>query len=302
MSSYLSSARQRSGFTVIHVIASVVVLLFVIGGVTYTVGRQKAQQRYNSAPEQSAPGSQRSEQATDNQGRQIANERSNSKSTSVSWMQTEKGWQANGTPPACPSPLNLKVPANLSLATAVLMPGQPRGGNYKPHGGLRFDNQKDNNITVTVPMDAQLVRGARYISEGQVQYTFDFITPCGLMHRLGHLLVLEPKYQKIAETFPAAAEGDSRTNNVNPPVEVKAGEVIATQVGVKNNTFFDWGVYDIKQTNEAAKNATWASQHDPELAQHALCWLDLLSSADSATVKSLPPGDPESGKKSDFCK
>src|SRR5690348_2990501 len=55
------------------------------------------------------------------------------------WMQRDTGWTAMETPPACPDPLNLKAPTDLSKVTAILYPGQTRGGNYKPHGGFRMD-------------------------------------------------------------------------------------------------------------------------------------------------------------------
>lgn len=224
----------------------------------------------------------------------------------LTWMPTADGWQASGTLPVCPSPV-LKTPVDLTNVTSILYPGQTRGGNYKPHGGFRFDNAKSSNVTVAAPMDAVIVNGSRYLVSGEIQYTFDFISPCGIMYRLGHLLTLDPKYQTIADNFPAAVEGDSRTTNINPQVPVVIGETIATAVGITKgglNVFFDFGVYDVKTKNQASQDATWAANpvHDPTLAQHALCWFDLLPSADAAKVKSLPGGDGTAGKTSDYCK
>lgn len=223
--------------------------------------------------------------------------------TTVQWMQIADGWQANGTPPACPTPL-MNSPVDLANATSILYPGQIRGGNYKPHGGFRFDQATTSNIDVTAPADAVIVRGARYLVNGESQYTFDFIMPCGVMYRLGHLLTLSAKYQAIVDQFPPAQEADSRTTNVSPQIAVIAGETIATAVGVTQgglNVFFDFGVYDLKQKNAAAADAAYAASHDPELAQHALCWFDSLPTAAAATVKSLPPADSASGKNSDYC-
>ncbi len=227
----------------------------------------------------------------------------NSQNT-VMWRLTESGWQASGDAPKCPDPFDLNPPVDLSEVTSILYPGQTRGGNYKPHGGFRFDNIKNNEAEVTVPMDATVVQGAQFLVDGEIQYTFDFIMPCGIMYRLGHLRVLDPKFQTIADTFPAAQEGDSRTTMVNPPVSVQQGEVIATKIGITKdgNTFVDFGVYDLKSKNEASQNPTWASQHTSDLEQRAVCWFDLLSTADEATVRSLPAGDPTSGKTSDYCK
>ena len=236
-----------------------------------------------------------------------ATQRNSSGSAStVTWQATADGWQSNGTPLACPKPLRVPAPTDLSTATSVLYPGQTRGGNYKPHGGLRFDGNANNAVIVRVPMDGSVMLGARYLVDGEVQYTFDIMSPCGIMNRLGHLLVLTPKFQSIANKFPAPTEGDSRTTFVNPPVKVQAGEVMATQVGVTakgKNVFFDWGVYDYRSTNAKAADAQWTAQHksDFSLAGHALCWLALLPEPDRARVQSLPAGDPTSGKSSDYC-
>ncbi len=222
------------------------------------------------------------------------------------WQLTQDGWQATGTLTQCDYPLLIGTPVDLSQVTSILYPGQTRGGNYKPHGGFRFDNIHDNVVEVKAPMDAVVVQGARYLVDGEIQYTFDFITPCGIMYRLGHFRELSPKYQALADKFPEAMEGDSRTTQVNPQVSVRNGEIIATKVGITagGNTFFDYGVYDLRSKNLASQDPVWAANpiHDPILAQHAICWLNLLGPANSAIVNSLPAGDPTSGKTSDYCK
>lgn len=222
----------------------------------------------------------------------------------VHWQQMDGGWKPMGTAPECDPNLTFKLPTDITKVTGILYPGQTRGGNYKPHGGFRMDNAKNTDVSVTAPLDGNVVRGANFLVDGEIQYTFDIMHSCGIMYRVGHLLTLPPKFLDIAKAFPAAQENDSRTMNINPPVPVKLGEVIATSVGVTKptiNTFFDWGVYDMRQKNEASKNASWAADKDPELAPHAVCWFDWLNAADKAKVKSLPPGDPQSGTKSDYC-
>lgn len=222
------------------------------------------------------------------------------------WQFDGSEWRALGTPPACPDPLVFDSPVDVSRVTSILYPGQTRGGNYKPHGGFRFDTIEDNQMEVTVPMDSVVTEGARYLVGGEIQYTFDFIAPCGVMFRLGHLLTLSPKFQEIADTFPAARENDSRTTQVNPPISVKAGENIATAIGVKadTNTFVDFGVYDLRKTNSASQNSTWAGEHaeGKSLEWYAICWFDNLGPDDSALVKSLPSADSQGGKTSDYCK
>ena len=224
----------------------------------------------------------------------------------VTWQPTDKEWTHSGTLPACPSPL--PTPVDLNKATALLYPGQYRGGDYKPHGGFRFDKNTSNSVSVMAPMDAEVVRGAHYTLNGEDQYVFDFIAPCGYMYRFGHMLTLSPKLASIANKLPKNGEGDSRDTPVNPRVSFKAGESIATAVGIikgdRNtiNVFVDWGMYDLRVKNQASQNADWAAKHPNGTEQHAICWFDLLSAQEEAQVRALPPADPGSGTNSDYCK
>src|SRR4030067_3156235 len=180
----------------------------------------------------------------------------------------------------CPEPFVFQMPVDITKATSILYPGQIRGNDYKAHGGLRFDRSRPDEITVIAPYDAKVIAGARYPVNGEVQYTFDFEHPCGVRYRFGHLLTLAPKFQTIAEKFHMPEETDSRTTQVNPPLDVKQGEIIATAVGLTKggpevfgglNTFVDWGVYDYRQQNEASKDPNWASAYsseDPDWGQY----------------------------------
>lgn len=221
------------------------------------------------------------------------------------WQQREGGWAAMSTAPECGDQPLMKAPADISKATGILYPGQTRGGNYKPHGGFRFDNSTDNKITVTAPIDGFLVRGGSYIAEGEIQYTFDAMNNCGVMYRVGHLRELPANLQAIADTWPKAT-ANSATQEIRPAVFIKQGETLATKVGIidQDNTFFDWGVYDYRQENEASKSTSYKSAHESEkeLAWHAVCWFDWLPASDEAKVRALPAGDPTSGKTSDYCK
>ncbi len=69
-----------------------------------------------------------------------------------------------------------------------------------------------------------------------------------------------------------------------------------------NKNLFFWGVYDLRAPNEASKDPTWLASHDLQLAGHAVCWFDLLSPADETCVRSLPPTDSGSSKRSDSCR
>jgi hypothetical protein len=202
---------------------------------------------------------------------------------------------------ACPTPL-LQTPVDLSMVTSILYPGQERGGNYKAHGGFGFDNATDNSVTVKIPLSGKITRVVRYKEMGELQYLFEFEGDCGVSFKFDHLRKLTPKFEAVVNAFPI--KEDTRTDPVSPPVPVMVGEVIATEVGFLNNVSVDFGVYDMRQKNEASKDPAWASAHSQYPADsYGICWFDSLPQADSVVVKSLPSRDgSNNGKTSDYCK
>ncbi len=221
----------------------------------------------------------------------------------VSWRYDSIGgiWQASGSPPPCPANLIDRTPVDIGLATSILYPGQVRGDDYRPHGGFRFDNSESHEITVRMPEDAFLVRGSGYLEQGEIQYVFDMIHPCGIMYRFDHLATLPSKIQAVADKFRTPSEGDSRTTDVDP-LRLQSGEVIATAVGLgkTGNVFLDWGVYDLRQKNKASSDPEWA-WGDGEFVSYAICWIEILPPDDREVAISLPGGDLKSGKQSDYC-
>ncbi|MSO33753.1 MAG: hypothetical protein EXQ80_04985 [Candidatus Nanopelagicaceae bacterium] len=200
----------------------------------------------------------------------------------------------------CPTPL-LQTPVDLSKVTSILYPGQERGGNYKAHGGFGFDNATDNLVTVKIPLSGKITRVVRYREMGEIQYLFEFDGNCGVSFRFDHLRKLTAKFEAVVSAFPI--KEDTRTDSVSPPVAVMVGEVIATEVGFLNNVSVDFGVYDMRQKNEASKDPTWASAHSQFPADsYGICWFNSLPQADSAAVKLLPSRDGKNGKTSDYCK
>ena len=202
---------------------------------------------------------------------------------------------------SCPTPL-LQTPVDLSIVTSILYPGQERGGNYKAHGGFGFDNATDNSVTVKIPLSGKITRVVRYKEMGELQYLFEFEGDCGVSFRFDHLRKLTAKFEAVVNAFPI--KEDTRTDPVSPPVPVMVGEVIATEVGFLNNVSVDFGVYDMRQKNEASKDPAWASAHSQFPADsYGICWFDSLPQADSLVVKSLPSRDgTNQGKTSDYCK
>ncbi len=275
---------RQQGFSVVEVVI-VVVVLAVLGYIGWLV--------YSNMIKTGAPNTEQSsaEQKTT--------------TAAVTWAQSADGYQPSGMPPACPDKMVQQFPADITQVTAVLYPGQVRGGNYKPHGGLQFGNTKDNNVTVKAPFDGQLIDGAAYIEAGETQYLFDVMNDCGMMYRVDHLATLSDALATVAKRLPAPGDS-SATTRLEPASSVPAGTVLATVVGFKvtHNVSFDFGVYDWNQPNAASKDSTWAAnpQHSFPVTKHALCWFDELSDSDAAAIRALPAGDMVSGKTSDYCK
>jgi hypothetical protein len=229
----------------------------------------------------------------------------NQKTLEVSWeFDRESGtWQASGDTPDCPDPMVFASPVDLSLASGILYPGQLRGGDYKPHGGVRFDGLKNNSVDVYASMDAKLVEGSRHWALGEVQYALYFLNDCGIVYKLDHLKELTPKFTEIINAIPMGGENDSRTTQIRPSVLVEKGEQIATKVGFESdkNVFLDFGVYDLRKTNGvdySSKNYYNIEQY----GMYAICWLNFLPEPDKTLAKNLPGADGQSGKESDYCK
>lgn len=224
--------------------------------------------------------------------------------TSVTWGWTGSAWAANGTAPACASPLRVQSPVDLNLVTSVLYPGQVRG-DYKAHGGFRFDLPgQRNDLSVVAPLEGTLLRGAKYLAFGEVQYTLDWIHPCGIMQRLGHIRDLAPRFETLMASFPTNPEGDSRSTNFPAGLSVAAGELIGTATGIRatSNVFLDWGMYDLRQRNASSADPSWFAQHNNDTHPYGLCWFGNLPPADEARVRALPPADGVMGRTSDYCR
>lgn len=226
----------------------------------------------------------------------------NSGSSLGRWVQDETGWKAIGNVPSCPEPLEFAGVADLNRATSVLYPGQMRSVGYENTAGFRFDGIPNNEVTVTAPMDGEVVMAARFLVDGEIQYVFDILSPCGIMNRFDHLLTISPKLQEIADSLPSPKNNDNRSIPVSPPVKISQGEVLATAVGLSknNNTFISWTVFDFREKNKASQDPAWAENH-PVMDHYAICPFPYLSQKDQQKIKSLPAADYISGSQSDFC-
>jgi hypothetical protein len=225
----------------------------------------------------------------------------------VTWEFDGENWSPQGTPPACEEPLIVRSPVDIDKVNSVLLPGQVRGTDFKPHGGLATDMQSNNDMVVSTVRDGYIYRGSRYISFGEVQHMFDFIDPCGVMFRLDHLGTLTDEFQKYADRMPEPQLDDSRTTNFDDHPWIPRGTVIATTIGIKSdvNTFFDFGLYDLRKRNEASTTELYKTDElrisDKEQSFYALCWFDNLPEPDKTKVLTYPERDGSRTGKSDYC-
>ena len=122
-----------------------------------------------------------------------------------------------------------------------------------------------------------------------------------MMYRFDHISTLSPKLNEVLNELPEAKEGDSRSYEFSTPIHFIQGEVIANSVGIGQNVFVDFGLYDLRDLNEQAKDPAWyeARKSDPETDLHGLCWLEYLTDEQETYLKSLPSG--KEGKVSDYC-
>lgn len=227
----------------------------------------------------------------------------NQANSAVSWEfgYDSKEWSPVGNPPECPEPFTFPSPFDLQLASGLLYPGQPRGGDYKAHGGARFDGLANNEVEVRAPFDASVFMAARHTQGKEVQYVLYFINDCGMAYKLDHMLELTEKFNTIMESVPLAGDTDTRTTGISPKVFVAKGELIATKVGLLGNVFVDFGVYDFRKRNGvdySGRNIYNVEQ----FGMHGVCWLAYLEEPDKTLAKSLPGADGASGKTSDYCK
>jgi hypothetical protein len=228
--------------------------------------------------------------------------------------QTNKWFVQSGTAPKCKDPLKFdNSPIDISKASAVLLPGQYRGFNYKPHGGFGLVASTKGQTEVKMPMDGRIVGLTRYLEspDKALQYIVTFENDCGIAIKFDHLNTLSPRLQAVAETMPEAKLDDTRSdpNNKPKPELFKAGEVIATVVGHPNigNYGFDFGITDYRQANEISKNSAWTALHQqfPASEWYGVCWFDMLPDADASVVKEMSlrvvnPNKPN--VVSDYCK
>lgn len=225
----------------------------------------------------------------------------------VNWSFDGNSWRSIGSAPACEAPLSIIPPMDITRATSVLYPGQVRGGDFKPHGGLAIDNATNTGAVIFMVRDGFLYQGAWYIENGEPQYLLDFIDPCGIRFRYDHLAVLTDALKQYGNQLPGPLVDDSRTHPIASRPFFTKGTAIATEIGHKKqlNVGFDLGVYDLRQRNTASKTPLYKTDsariNDKEQSFYAVCWFDLLPDRERTIVNALPPRGGVRENTSDYC-
>ena len=231
-------------------------------------------------------------------------------SAAATWKWADEGskWVSSGSVPACTFPTIADGSfANFGTAISKDQPGQIRGGSYKPHGTIRWSNQVYvPGIDIRAPFDGVIVAAWHYLVEGQYQFGVNFVSPCGFMIRIGHLNSAGPKVASILSKLSPAMENDSRESNLQSPVALVKGDVIATAVGIPSGradsvgSFVDFALLDLRSANQRSLSSA-AAASDVKYSRYAVCWYEgqYLGNGDKAKASALAYSNGDSA--SDYC-
>lgn len=227
------------------------------------------------------------------------------------WSSDHDQWvSSTQNPPDCPQPFQIHMPVSVDSVTSVLVPGQNRKGSYNSQsshyahsGGLRFDTSNHSDIQVSSPIDGYISRASVYTVDTEVQYAFEIYHPCGRLITIDHIRSLTEKFEEIIAPITPVTD-QPKLVDVEPTL-VKAGELIATAVGLElaDATFIEIGYYDLTAINPAANSREFRHVHqgDALYSWHGLCWLESLPAASIIKLRELPAADTDQGKTSDYC-
>jgi len=180
----------------------------------------------------------------------------------------------------------------------------PESG-YKAHAHVRFPAaDATGEQLIHAPADGWLFGAARYVeanTPGNDQVILDFYTDWGVMWRFDHLRVGRLSPAMVAAIASVPRRQDTQGTRLTP-VRVRAGDLLATAVGVTScagptcinnggpNIFVDFGVYDPRQLNRAARTIPGVLSGPLNSFQGVgICWIDLFPGARDA-LKSKAEG------------
>ena len=154
-----------------------------------------------------------------------------------------------------PQPIFTHEITDLSKIKRTERWGQVKSKHLKNHTFLFLKN-KNKPIPVYAPVDSYLILQTRYRMQGlkEVQWRLIFQVGCEIVYRFDHLDTLSDKLLKHLGNIPVNEDQNAAPNVlINPPIEIKAGELIASTQGTPQAGSWDFGLSDVSKNNELPK-------------------------------------------------
>ena len=154
-----------------------------------------------------------------------------------------------------PQPIFTHEITDLSKIKRTERWGQVKSKHLKNHSFLFLKN-KNKPIPVYAPVDSYLILQTRYRMQGfkEVQWRLIFQVGCEIVYRFDHLDTLSDKLLKHLGNIPVNEDQNAAPNVlINPPIEIKAGELIASTQGTPQAGSWDFGLSDVSKINELPK-------------------------------------------------
>ena len=154
-----------------------------------------------------------------------------------------------------PQPIFTHEITDLSKIRRAERWGQVKSKSLKNHSYL-FLKKKNKPIPVYAPVHSYLILQTRYRLQGlkEVQWRLIFQVGCEIVYRFDHLDTLSDKLLKHLGNIPVNEDQNAAPNVlINPPIEIKAGELIASTQGTPQAGSWDFGLSDVSKNNELPK-------------------------------------------------
>ena len=229
----------------------------------------------------------------------------------VRWnTNSEKEWAPSTDPPPCEpfGEVFSVFPIATNLLTQFARPGRTGYANadgtepiYIAHGALRADNSQYDQINVRFPAKGfSLYAANRRVEEtisNEEQVKLLFHHPCGIQVWIDHLAKPTDKWASVIEDVPVTTS--SRITFMPAGAhQVEAGEVLASGIGHDNNTYLDFGVYDLRNKNDVAEMITNEWPDYRSTGDYAICWSTFFGPDTQQLLEALPAGAVDT---SDYC-
>lgn len=171
-----------------------------------------------------------------------------------------------------PNPIFSNYFIDPALVTNILPPPNRPKSDLNVLKTHSYINTPSMDAPVYAPVEMELIRGAHYVGG---PYSLDFKVSCEVMIRLAHIANPAPK---IKAAFPVKPQTGSTDVLVNPPLTIKAGELIGYSGGPPHTLAigFDFGVYNSATPNRFASEP---EKYNSAIYTTAVCPFDYFTPA-----------------------